>query len=88
MAGLEDDTIGGFNAMIEKQKKEPGQAYVSMVLFGSKERRIVMLEFIIVALFIWLFADAVRLAFKTTWRLAKAAAAFLFVVALPARSAA
>ena len=23
MAGLEDDTIGGFNAMIEKQKREP-----------------------------------------------------------------
>ena len=22
MAGLEDDTIGGFNAMVEKQKKE------------------------------------------------------------------
>lgn len=43
-----------------------------------------MFEFIIVALFIWLFADTVRLAFKATWRLAKAAAAFLFVVALPA----
>lgn len=40
-----------------------------------------MFEFIIVAQFIWLFADAVRLAFKTTWRLAKAAAAS---VALPA----
>ena len=25
MAGLEDDTIGGFNAMIEKQKGEPGR---------------------------------------------------------------
>lgn len=24
MAGLEADTIGGFNAMIEKQKREPG----------------------------------------------------------------
>ena len=43
-----------------------------------------MFEFIIVALFIWLFADAVRLAFKTTWHLSKAAAAFLFVLALPA----
>jgi uncharacterized protein YegL len=33
MAGLEADTIGGFNAMIEKQKREPGQAYISTVLF-------------------------------------------------------
>ena len=33
MAGLEGDTIGGFNAMIEKQKKEAGEAYVSTVLF-------------------------------------------------------
>ena len=29
MAGLESDTIGGFNAMIEKQKKTEGIAYVS-----------------------------------------------------------
>ena len=35
MAGLEDDTIGGFNAMIEKQKREPGEAYVSTVLFDN-----------------------------------------------------
>ena len=35
MAGLEGDTIGGFNAMIEKQKKEPGQVYVSTVLFDN-----------------------------------------------------
>ena len=33
MAGLEGDTIGGFNAMIEKQKQEPGEAVVSTVLF-------------------------------------------------------
>ncbi len=33
MSGLESDTIGGFNALIEKQKKEPGQCYVSTVLF-------------------------------------------------------
>ena len=26
MAGLESDTIGGFNAMVEKQKKEKGEA--------------------------------------------------------------
>ena len=35
MAGLEADTIGGFNAMIEKQKKEPGEAFVSTVLFDN-----------------------------------------------------
>ena len=35
MAGLEKDTIGGFNAMIEKQKKEDGLAYVSTVLFDN-----------------------------------------------------
>ena len=33
MAGLEEDTIGGFNAMIEKQKGEAGEAIVSTVLF-------------------------------------------------------
>ena len=36
MAGLEDDTIGGFNAMIEKQKNEPGEALVSTVLFDNQ----------------------------------------------------
>ena len=35
MAGLEQDTIGGFNAMIEKQKAEPGEALVSTVLFDN-----------------------------------------------------
>ena len=35
MAGLEGDTIGGFNAMIEKQKAESGEAYVSTVLFDN-----------------------------------------------------
>lgn len=35
MSGLEDDTIGGFNAMIEKQKKEDGEAYISTVLFDN-----------------------------------------------------
>ena len=36
MAGLEADTIGGFNAMIEKQKGEPGEAIVSTVLFDNE----------------------------------------------------
>ena len=35
MAGLEDDTVGGFNAMLEKQKKAPGEAIVSTVLFDN-----------------------------------------------------
>ena len=35
MAGLEGDTIGGFNAMIQKQKDEPGEALVSTVLFDN-----------------------------------------------------
>ena len=36
MAGLEGDTIGGFNSMIEKQKREPGEALVSTVLFDNE----------------------------------------------------
>ena len=35
MAGLEDDTIGGFNSMIQKQKAEEGEARVSTVLFDN-----------------------------------------------------
>lgn len=36
MSGLEQDTIGGFNAMMEKQKKEGGKAFVSTVLFDHR----------------------------------------------------
>ena len=36
MAGLETDTIGGFNAMLAKQRKEPGDAFVSTVLFDNE----------------------------------------------------
>ena len=36
MSGLEGDTIGGFNSMIEKQKKEEGEAVVSTVLFDNE----------------------------------------------------
>jgi uncharacterized protein YegL len=35
ISGLEADTIGGFNSMIEKQKKEEGEVYVSAVLFDN-----------------------------------------------------
>ena len=36
MGGLEADTIGGFNSLIEKQKKEEGTALVSTILFDDK----------------------------------------------------
>ena len=35
MAGLEADTIGGFNAMLEKQRRQDGEALVSTVLFDG-----------------------------------------------------
>ena len=35
MAGFENDTVGGFNAMIEKQKATEGKVYVSTVLFDN-----------------------------------------------------
>lgn len=40
MAGLESDTIGGFNSMIEKQKKQDGECYstpglISIVTFPA-----------------------------------------------------
>ena len=36
MSGLEADTVGGFNAMIAKQKREPGEALISTVLFDDE----------------------------------------------------
>lgn len=35
MSGFENDTIGGFNSMIEKQKAGEGEVYVSTVLFDN-----------------------------------------------------
>lgn len=35
MSGLEADTIGGFNSMIEKQKNAEGEALISTVLFDN-----------------------------------------------------
>ena len=35
MGGLEADTIGGFNSMMDRQRKEEGEAYVSTVLFDN-----------------------------------------------------
>lgn len=36
MSGLEADTIGGFNSMIEKQKRAEGEALISTVLFDNE----------------------------------------------------
>ncbi len=38
MSGLESDTIDGFNAMIEKQKKQDGECIVSTVLFDDESK--------------------------------------------------
>lgn len=38
MAGLEKDTIGGFNAMLARQRKEQGEAVVSTVLFDNETK--------------------------------------------------
>lgn len=38
MAGLESDTIGGFNSMIEKQKKQDGGYYILTVLFDDESK--------------------------------------------------
>ena len=38
MSGLEDDTVGGFNSMIEKQRTQEGEAYVSVVLFDDTSK--------------------------------------------------
>ncbi len=38
MSGMEADTIGGFNAMLEKQKKLEGEAYVSTLLFSTSAK--------------------------------------------------
>lgn len=36
MAGLESDTIGGYNAMLKKQQEDPGEAIVTTVLFDDQ----------------------------------------------------
>ena len=36
MSGLEKDTIGGYNSLIEKQKKEEGEALISTILFDGQ----------------------------------------------------
>ena len=36
MSGLESDTVGGFNGMIERNREEPGEAVVSTIIFNDK----------------------------------------------------
>ncbi len=36
MGGLESDTVGGFNAMLHKQKEEHGRAWVTTLLFDDR----------------------------------------------------
>ena len=36
MSGLEQDTIGGYNSLIRKQKSEEGEAIISTVLFDDQ----------------------------------------------------
>ena len=36
MRGLEADTIGGFNSLLDKQRKEEGEVYISTVLFDDR----------------------------------------------------
>jgi len=38
MSGLTDDTIGGFNSLIAKQKTEEGEALVSTVFFSNESK--------------------------------------------------
>lgn len=40
MAGLESDTIGGFNAMLEKQKQQEGLCWVTTLLFANESQLI------------------------------------------------
>ena len=38
MGGLEQDTIGGFNAMLTRQKEQEGEANVTTILFDRAVR--------------------------------------------------
>ena len=40
MSGLEGDTIGGFNSLIEKQKRVEGKCFVTTVLFDNRSETI------------------------------------------------
>ncbi len=36
MSGMESDTIGGFNSMLQKQQSEPGECRITTVLFDHR----------------------------------------------------
>ena len=38
MAGLEKDTVGGYNTLLKKNKEMPGEAHVSTVLFNQESK--------------------------------------------------
>jgi len=38
MNGLKDDTIGGFNSTLEKQREEDGACLVSLVTFNNMSK--------------------------------------------------
>ncbi len=38
MSGLEKDTIGGFNSLVEKQRKQEGECLVSTILFDNESQ--------------------------------------------------
>ena len=40
MHGLEKDVIGGFNSIVESQKKEEGDAFVTTILFNNRHRMV------------------------------------------------
>ena len=40
MSGMENDTIGGFNSMIEQQREAEGKAYVTTVMFSSRSKTV------------------------------------------------
>lgn len=40
MAGLESDTIGGFNGFVERQREEEGECFVTTILFSDKSETI------------------------------------------------
>jgi len=64
MSGLESDTIGGFNSMIAKQKKENGEVYVSTVLFADGSEVIhdrVSIERLSLLMILSTVSEAVRL---------------------------
>lgn len=44
MSGLETDTIGGFNSMIEKQKKENGEALILHLSSKSRHKKAQLTE--------------------------------------------